>query len=56
MASGQQEQEMHFLIEVDLQARPRLEGSVRWEGRSEPIAFSGWLELIRLVEDIVEYE
>lgn len=37
-------------LDVELVIGERVEGSVRWEGAEDPATFSGWLELMRLME------
>ncbi len=41
---------MFLLLELVPTADGRVEGSVRSAPSDEPLAFSGWLELLRLLE------
>ena len=41
---------MRFAVELWPAAGGRVEGSVECDGTQGPVAFSGWLELLRLLE------
>lgn len=43
---------MQFLVELDQDGDGRVSGLVT-AGMTAPVAFSGWLELLRLLEDSV---
>lgn len=42
---------MRFVLDVSRDAEGRLSGQIRWEGAARPVAFSGTLELLRILED-----
>ena len=42
---------MRVVLDISINADNRIEGSASWPNGGEPIHFSGWLALMRLVED-----
>jgi hypothetical protein len=43
-------------LDVHLPAAGRLAGSISYDGGGSPVAFDGWLELMRLLESITAGE
>jgi hypothetical protein len=42
---------MRIILDLSGAPRDRIEGTASWADNGEPIAFSGWLALMRLIED-----
>jgi hypothetical protein len=42
---------MRVILDISINADNRIEGSASWPNGTEPVQFSGWLALMRLVED-----
>ena len=41
---------MRYVIDLQRTADNRIEGVLRCEGEPQPVAFSGWMELLTLIE------
>lgn len=41
---------MRFIVDITYTEGDGIEGQVSWTGCAEPVSFSGWLELTRLLE------
>lgn len=49
-ATGQKASSMRYIIDIDDARRDRVEGHVIRESDQVPSSFSGWLELLSLLE------